>query len=270
MSDETLDDALDELYGADPGEFVAARKRLSASLRAAGNKDGAKELLGARRPSTSAWALNQVARLEPDVVENVLDASSALFAAQTRGSSKPDALREAIRTHRDAIDVATEAALGVLGNRANDKFRSEIVSTLRAVSTDDEAGDQLRTGRIVREASASGFPDSGGLTLVPDLPAPTKKPAAKAGAPKKPAEGREQPDKREIAAREKREREEQQRADRAAKAAARKDADAAEAEADRAQARVDELEDELVSARQELQVARTRSRKAKSTLRDLR
>src|SRR5215212_7080161 len=127
MSDGSVDAALDELYGVDPSEFVAVRKRLSATLRAAGDKDAAKELLAARRPSTSAWALNQVARNEPALVESLLDASRALFAAQTRGSNKPDVLREAIRAHREAIDAATDAALGVLGERANDKFRSEIV-----------------------------------------------------------------------------------------------------------------------------------------------
>ena len=86
-----LDDALDELYGVDAGEFVAVRKRLSAALRSDGDKDGAKELLAARRPSTSAWALNQVARRQPELVDDLLEASSALFAAQTRvGSSRVD------------------------------------------------------------------------------------------------------------------------------------------------------------------------------------
>jgi len=128
MPDGGLDAALDELYGVDPSEFVGARKRLSGSLRAAGNKDAAKGLQAARRPSTSAWALNQVARHQPQVVESLLDASRALFAAQTRGSNKPDVLREAIRTHREAIDATADAALAVLGDRSNDKFRGEIVS----------------------------------------------------------------------------------------------------------------------------------------------
>src|SRR5258706_12629024 len=105
MPDRPLEDALDELYGVDPSEFVAVRKRLSSSLRSAGDKEAAKELLAARRPSTSAWALNQVARRQPQVIESLLEASRALFAAQTRGSNKPDVLRDAIRTHRAAIDA---------------------------------------------------------------------------------------------------------------------------------------------------------------------
>ena len=62
MPDGPLEDALDELYAADPNEFVAVRKRLSAAVRDTGDKAGAKVLQGARRPSTSAWALNQLAR----------------------------------------------------------------------------------------------------------------------------------------------------------------------------------------------------------------
>src|SRR6476660_475911 len=56
------DAALDELYGVEPSAFVATRKKLAADLRAAGDKDGARALLAARRPSTAAWALNQLAR----------------------------------------------------------------------------------------------------------------------------------------------------------------------------------------------------------------
>jgi hypothetical protein len=271
MPDTVLDAALDELYGVDPSEFVAARKRLSASLRSAGDKDAAKELLAARRPSTSAWALNQVARRRPELVENLLDASRALFAAQTRGSNKPDVLRDAIRAHRDAIDAAADAALAVLGDRSNDKFRGEIVSTLRAVSTDESVSEELRTGRVVREASASGFPDAAGLTLVPDLPAPKPK---KLSDKAKPAKGAARADASHAAADKAAEaaraREEKRRADVALKETARQDAEAAEAEADRAQARVDELQAALEAARRELRTARERSRKAKSTLRDMR
>jgi hypothetical protein len=269
MPERALDDALDELYGVDPSEFVAARKRLSASLRSAGDKHAAKELQAARRPSTSAWALNQVVRRQPQLVESLLEASRALFAAQTRGSNKPDVLRDAIREHREAIDAAADAALAVLGDRSNDKFRSEIVSTLRAVSTHEGVSEQMRTGRIVREASASGFPDAAGLTLVPDLPAPKTKASGKAKPPKGATRANvsRADDKAAEAARA---REEKRRADLALKETARRDAEAAEVEVDRAQARVDELQHALETARRELRTACERSRKAKSTLRDMR
>src|SRR5205823_4373234 len=58
MPDAALDAALDELYAAEPSDFVTTRKRLVAELRAAGAKESAKQLQGARRPGTAAWALN--------------------------------------------------------------------------------------------------------------------------------------------------------------------------------------------------------------------
>ena len=36
----TLEEALDELYGADPDDFVPTRKRLAAELRTAGGTIG--------------------------------------------------------------------------------------------------------------------------------------------------------------------------------------------------------------------------------------
>jgi hypothetical protein len=271
VPDGPLEAALDELYGTDPAEFVTVRKRLAATLREGGDKADAKVLQAARRPSTSAWALNQLARSEPDLVESLLDASSALYAAQTRGSNQPDVLRDAIRAHREALDAATDAATAVLGPRANDSFRNEIVSTLRAVSTDEETQRQLRTGRLIREASSSGFPDAVGLTLVPELRESTSSVKPKAGVA--PRGAKRAPDRREesqAAAEAEREREARRRADLAARESARKDADAAIADADRAQARVEELEGEVQAARRELTNARARSRTAKSKLRDLR
>src|SRR5262249_11343977 len=102
----------------------------------------------------------------------------------------------------------------------------------------------------------SGFPDATGLTLVPDLPPPNTTRTPK--ATKQPTTNRDdvETDARAAVA--------------AQKEAAREAADIAEADADAAQARVDELERELGLARRELTAARARSRKAKSTLRDLR
>jgi hypothetical protein len=268
MLDGPVEDALDELYAADPSEFVAVRKRLATTVREAGDRAGAKVVQAARRPSTSAWALNQLARREPQLVESLLDASNALYAAQTRASNKPEVLRDAIRTHRDALDAAADTALAVLGERSNDSFRGEIVSTLRAVSTSEEIERQLRTGRLVREASSSGFPDAAGLTLVPDLreSKPREKPKTAKRAPTR----RESSQADGAAADAEREREARRRADLEAKETARKDAEIAAVAADRAEARVVELEDQLKAARRELTEARVRSRKAKSKLRDLR
>jgi hypothetical protein len=241
MADEPLEAARDELYSSDTNEFVEIRKRLAAALVASGDKVGAKELRAARRPSTSAWALNQLARRDPELIAVLLEQSAGLVAAQTRAlSGRPEAMRDAMRAHRDALDATTDAALEILGVRANDGFRSEIVSTLRAASTDEEVGRLLTRGRLIREESSSGFPDATGLTLVPSPERP--KPTAKSKtAP------REAPAHEQLA-----------ELERAVSLAAAADRDAAQAHA-----RIQQLQRELDAARQELNAALARSRTAK-------
>jgi hypothetical protein len=247
-----LDDALDELYGTDPADFVTTRKRLVAALRSGGDPAAAKELAAARRPSTSAWALNQLARREPDLVASLLEESAALLAAQTRAlSGQPDALRDAIRAHRAALDAATAGAAAVLGARANDSFRNEIVATLRAASADADIARQLRTGRLTREVESQGFPDASGLSLVP-APAPT---APKPSRGLRMAPRSAGPDRSA-------EREAQRVANLALREAALGRVAEADAHAARAHARVDDLARELESARDELRDARDRSRRA--------
>ena len=191
----SLEAALDELYGVEPDEFVATRKRLAADLRGAEAKDAAKTVLAARRPTTAAWALNQLSRRQPELVESLLDLSRELEAAQTRArAGDRDAMREATRAQRAALAAATDGALVPLGERANDSYRAQILATLHAASADETVGAQLRNGRLIREASGStGFPDGPNLTLVPELREETRaKPRAKTtdearAAPKEPA-----------------------------------------------------------------------------------
>lgn len=262
MPEGPVDTALDELYGSDPADFVANRKRLTAALRTAGEKTAAKELQGARRPSTAAWALNQLARRDPARVETLLDRSRALRAAQTRAlSGKPEALRDAMSAHRGALADATEAALAILGERANDNFRSEIVSTLRAASADEDIGRLLRCGRVIHEVASPGFPDGAGLTLVP---APPESKQSGTGTPK-PRRGDRSgaSSQSDSAERREREREAKRRAELAQRQAAlRRAVVAADAEAARAQKRVDHLQSDLDKAKRELHAARDRSRQA--------
>ena len=271
----SLEAALDELYGADPGEFVALRKRLAGEIRATGEKDGAKAVLAARRPTTAAWALNQVGRRDPGFFEALLDASRELHAAQT-GSGGRDAMRNATRAHRDALAAATDAALTMLGSRANDAYRSQIQATLHAASVDEVVGDELRHGRLTREITgSSGFLDAPGLMLVPDLE-PAAEPKRKPPPPKRAKrEGSEHQDAARAAAEEKAKRAEQERIVREQAAAAERErqrveaeaawqaaqdaAGVAEAAAEGARAHVARLEQELDDARRDVRAVDDRA-----------
>ena len=57
-----LDDALDQLYGAELADFVAERKRLASGLKKNGRRAEAASLEEQRKPSLPAWTVNQLVR----------------------------------------------------------------------------------------------------------------------------------------------------------------------------------------------------------------
>ncbi len=155
-----MDDALDELYAADPGEFVARRDALARELRQGGDREAASRVKELRRPSRAAWLLNRLARDRRAELRAVLDAGRELAAAQDaavagRGGGG-DALRGAQRALRAAIDgLVTEAAGGESGATVE-----KVRGTLQAAAADDELRAAVAAGWLDREASPAGF---GGL-----------------------------------------------------------------------------------------------------------
>ena len=98
-----LDTAVDQLQAVPLEDFVAERKRLAKELRGAGERESAAQLAKLPKPSAPAWALNQLAREEPELVGEWLDAAEALRDASARADrSSGDALRAAMTGHRDA------------------------------------------------------------------------------------------------------------------------------------------------------------------------
>lgn len=263
---DRLDAALDELYGVEPGEFVATRKRLAGALRDAGDPDAAKQLQDARRPTTAAWALNQLRRRRPDLLDDFVDRSDRLRAAQFgAGPTDADATRAAIREQRDVMHAVLDEVMAVLGDRANESFRGQVLGTLQAATADETVAGELQTGRLTHEMDAAGgFPGGeAALAAVPARARPTT-PAAKRAPPKKRPAKDEATRESEAAATRAREEAARQaeasaaeelRAAEAAWRAAARVAEAAEAEADVAQRHVDQLTAELDEARRKARTA---------------
>ena len=85
-----------------------------------------------------------------------------------RLSGKPDELRDATRSQRQALAAATQAAIAVLGDDATEAYRTQIAATLQAASVDEETAGGLQQGRLTREVSGStGFPDAVSLSIAP-------------------------------------------------------------------------------------------------------
>jgi hypothetical protein len=171
----TLDEALDHLYGADPGEFVAERKRLARELKDAGDAAAADAVAKTRKPTVAAWALNQLARKQRRDVDLLLDAGHRLRQAQEGvvGGADRTAFEQAQKTERDALRRLTQQASELLGG-VSAQALSQISSTLRAAAVSEEGRELLARGRFTAPLEAEGFDVFGSL---PAAPARPKKPA---------------------------------------------------------------------------------------------
>lgn len=151
------DDAFFALYRANFADFVAERKRLSAELKAAGDKDGAARLAKLARPPVSAWAVNQLWWAERDAFEALIRA-----AAQVKVGD-----REASKHHRDALSNLRERAARLLqeaGNAATESTLRRVTTTLSAIAAiggfaPDPAG-ALSSDRDPPGFEALGFGDA--------------------------------------------------------------------------------------------------------------
>src|SRR6266536_1742685 len=103
----SLDEAIDELYGADLDDFVAERARLAKGLREEGDGAGAQTMAKLRKPSVAAWILNQLARRNRREVDLLLDAGHRLREAQAGALSgaERDAFEQARKTERASRSV---------------------------------------------------------------------------------------------------------------------------------------------------------------------
>lgn len=185
--------SLDDLYAAEPEEFVAARNALAKQLKAAGDKDTAAEVARLRRPPVSAWALNQVARSRPDEIEALMTAAADLAGALADPAGAD--LRAIQRAFRSAIEAVVRTTLDVVsssGRNPSPGLQQAIQATLQAAAVDDGIALALRSGVLAEDEPAPGFlfveSDEGS----PARPAtkPATKAAAPVGSPKKAAIGR--------------------------------------------------------------------------------
>jgi hypothetical protein len=274
-------EAAAELYSSDPDQFIERRGVLAARARAAGQAPAAKRIAGLRKPTRSAWVLNQLVRAAPEVPSELASLGRELRAAQR--SLDGAAIRElSLRRHR-LIESLARQAFAVAGLRVPPAaLRDEVTATLGAALADPEVAEQLAAGTMERAARSEGFgPGPPALTLVtssgtrrsaPASPrasralavagaAATARPAPRTPAPS-PAEppGGERERRRltALAAAEQAAAE----ADRAAEAAT-----AAEQELERA---VQVMEEQLADARRSLSQTRAQARRARSRQRQAR
>ena len=291
---DLLAEAAAELYAGDPAAFTERRGALAAQARAAGQAVAAKQITALRKPTYSAWLVNQLVRADPEVASQLSELGGELRSA---GAALDGArIRELSQQRRRLVDDLVRQALQVPGaGPPSAAVREELTATFGAALADPQVADQLAAGTLVRAVHRADFTPAGpGLMLVPPLPAdrparsgsrtpvppagrtrvrPRGAGQAAAGAAAPARTGRDgqraaaERDRQRAERERQREQAEQERqraiaeAEQAVAAAAQAEAAAAAAERDQ-RAVVRHLEDQLSDARQQLTEARRRAREA--------
>jgi len=262
------DAAIDELYGLPLDEFIAARTRLAKERKAAGDREGAAAVQSIRKPTVAAWAVNQLARREPQRLQALFDAVDHLRAAQEKalhgGGGRQ--LQEAGAARRAAVDRLADAAASILEEAGHGAGRSNVdavVNSLHAVAADPEAAGLVRAGRLEKELPPpSGFGDVGDMAVV--LPLPDRRAARttarKAERPSGPAKVQSAAEARAR----RRDAELAEQADAASREAARRREAADKAQSDLRRLRDEMAEAERLAARMNREAERAEKRAAEA------
>src|SRR3954453_8649308 len=251
---QVTEDRIRELYGLPLEQFTAERNALAAELRSA-------EVKALRKPSAAAWAVNQLVRAEPELVEALLGAGGELRQAHRQAASGKGAeqLRAAGGAERAAVEALMARAAEVLGRAPSAALGEAMRNTLHAASSDDEARELVASGTLVEGLRPVG--------LGP-VPASIAGRSARAASGAKP---RRNDSAEEDGAAERERAAEQARAVRSAHAsvaAFQREVDAAARALERAEEAYARARDAAEAAGERLKDVRKRHREAKAGLRE--
>jgi len=261
------DTALASLYQAPHESFVAERKRLSAELKARGDREAAARLAKLTRPPISAWVVNQLYWREREAFDDLFATAERVQRGERSASAEHRAATLRLRARAAAI-------LAEAGHANNESTLRRVTATLGALAA-ASSFDPDPPGALSADRDPPGF-EAWGIQNEPEASGAEREPAApenqavRAKAASEPATASEVEQRREreeraarqraaAAAEEERKRIAQARAQREAErrrlAAASKEATR---EIDVASALVNRLRAELAQAQVELENARQR------------
>jgi hypothetical protein len=145
----SYDEAVTALYQAPHESFVAERRRLSAELKAGGDKATAAQLAKLARPSTSAWAVNQLWWHARQHFEELFETAGQLRAGKLAASG----------AHRQALAKLSARARKLLadsGHAASEGTLRRVEMTLSGLAA---AGsfDPEPAGALTKDRDPPGF-----------------------------------------------------------------------------------------------------------------
>lgn len=186
------EEELDRLYGVDPAEFTELRKELVAEAKKRGDRDAARTIGAARRPTTAAWVVNALVRADGTATERLAEIGERLRAAHAAMDGAK--IRELSGAQRKLVDELVRTGFAAADvSRPSAALRDDVVGTLNAAVADPDVAARL--GRLEKAERWSGFGEFGAVTAVG--PAPKVKVTPPPKSSRKSPTGR---DEREVAA----------------------------------------------------------------------
>jgi hypothetical protein len=175
----TAEDDIDQLYGVTPADFTTLRNKLVAAAKKRGDADEAKQIAGARRPTTAAWVVNALVRSDDTARVRLADLSERLRAAHA--SMDGARIRELSVAQRKLIDELVRAGFDATGlTDPSATLRDDVMGTLQAAIADPEIA--ARMGTLAKAERWSGFGEFGATSAVVAEPG-TDAPSPKAPEP---------------------------------------------------------------------------------------
>ena len=165
--------AADELYGVEPSDFVATRKRLAQEAKSAGDGPLAKRIGALRRPTLSAWAVNLLARSAADDLGTLLDVGGGIREAWNSGGGLGGLEQRRAGLVGSLVRTAGRLAADA-GNPLREQAVREVEDTLQAATVDADIAEEVREGRLSQPRSHTGFVPAG----FPLAPETEERPAA--------------------------------------------------------------------------------------------
>lgn len=152
-----------DLYGLPLDEFTPERNELVKRLKAEGEKDEAARVAKLRKPSTAAWAVNQLVRTQKKAINDLFKAGDQQIEAQAKavsGKGSVEALKAATQKQREAIEKLLEAADGLLSSDGRElpaAVQERVSETLRAAAVDPDSREQVKEGCLTKELRFTGI-----------------------------------------------------------------------------------------------------------------
>ena len=161
-----LDAEIDGLFALPLAEFTAARNALAKRLAKEKDADAAAEVRALAKPTVPAWAVNQLVRREPKLIEALLENGEALQKQVLSGRASVDAIRDSQRREREAVRDLVRRAESLLkeeGRAPSSQTLERVSETLLASAQTAEGREAIRSGRLSAELEPAGFEALAGL-----------------------------------------------------------------------------------------------------------